>query len=368
MRPLLLAAGLAALLLAACGADVPEPERGAQNADRARAAHTFDVETLADGFVRPTWAGAVPGDARALWLVEQTGRVLRLDRRGRRTVADVGDRIAVGAEQGLLGLAFHPGFARNRRYFLNYTDERGDTRVVERRLGSDRERVLLRVEQPEENHNGGHLLFGTDGRLYTGMGDGGGAFDPRDAAQDPGSPLGKLLAADVDAPGTPEWEVVMVGLRNPWRFWFDVTLNEVWIGDVGQDAVEEVDRLQIELDEPPKNLGWPRFEGERELGERALAGGHLESPVVTYTHAAGGCSVTAGLIYRGTEIAALSGRYVFGDFCSGALWTVRPVPGGEVDDVRRERARVPQLTHIGTDSAGELLMTTADGRLVRAVP
>jgi glucose/arabinose dehydrogenase len=161
---------------------------------------------------------------------------------------------------------------------------------------------------------------------------------------------------------------VLIGLRNPWRFWFDVTLNEVWIGDVGQDHVEEIDRLQIELDEPPKNLGWPRYEGEVELGDRDISGGHLEAPVITYTHEAGHCSVTGGLIYRGTRIAAMRGRYVFGDFCSGAMWSVRPSPGGAVEDLRREKASVPQLTHIGTDSRGELVMTTGDGKVVRAIP
>ena len=130
--------------------------------------------------------------------------------------------------------------------------------------------MLLALDQPEENHNGGQLAFGPDGRLYLGLGDGGGAFDPRGNAQRPERLLGKLVSADVDAPGRPRWRVELTGLRNPWRFSFDAGLNEVWIGDVGQDQVEEVNRVALEPDEPPKNLGWPVYEGTRRLKGKRL--------------------------------------------------------------------------------------------------
>jgi glucose/arabinose dehydrogenase len=367
MRLILLAAVVAALGVAAvavgalrdplAGIDHPAPatERGR--------AHGFDVERVATGFNRPTWVGVAPGDPRALWVLEQPGRVVRLHRGRRTTVVQVD--VTVGAEQGLLGLAFHPDFATNRRLFLNWTDEHGDTRVAEFRDGRQ-VRELLHVAQPEPNHNGGHLAFGPDGRLYVGMGDGGGAFDPDRRAQDPSAKLGKLLSTDVD--GDAAWRVELIGLRNPWRFAFDPALGEVWIGDVGQDDVEEIDRVLLEPDEPPKNLGWSAFEGTERMGEGddSLTDGELVWPVAQYTHD-DGCSVTGGYVYQGTKLPRLAGRYLYGDFCSGVLWSLKGAPEGRAADVRRERAAVPQLTHIGPDSEGEPLFASASGSIYRGV-
>jgi glucose/arabinose dehydrogenase len=230
--------------------------------------------------------------------------------------------------------------------------------------GTDAQR---HVRQPEENHNGGSLVFAPDGRLLVGMGDGGGAFDARNRAQDPGTRLGKVLAADVDRPGPPRWETLLYGLRNPWRMWVDPALNELWLGDVGQDQVEEIDRVLYEPDEPPKNLGWPAFEGERRLRGRRLQGaGQLVAPVASYSHKLG-CSVTGGLIYRGRAIPALAERYVYGDFCTGNLWSLRPLPALKVGDLRREVARAPMLTHLGADADDELVMATGAGEILRAV-
>jgi glucose/arabinose dehydrogenase len=335
-----------------------------------RAQH-FDVRRVVTGLNRPTWVGHAPGDEGALWVLEQPGRVLRIQGGERRVLLDLSGEIRTGAEQGLLGIAFHPDFASDRRLYLHWSDRAGDTRVAELRVRRDGtivdrpRRELLHVDQPEENHNGGHLAFGPDGRLYLGLGDGGGAFDPRRTAQDPEQRLGKLLATPVDGP--PQWKAVLTGLRNPWRFHFDVGMNEVWIGDVGQDEVEEVDRVPLELDEPPKNLGWSAFEGTRRMEGRELEpGGDIVWPVAVYDHDAG-CSITGGPIYGGTELAPLSRRYVYGDFCSGAIWTLRPAAAGEVEDVRREKAIVPQLTHIGVDDRGELVFASAGGALYRAV-
>ena len=251
---------------------------------------------------------------------------------------------------GLLGIAFHPDFATNRLLYLHWSDRAGDTRVAEHRARADRRtiapqpvRELLHVRQPEENHNGGQLAFGPDGRLYLGLGDGGGAFDLRRTAQDPRSLLGKLLAVDVDR-GEPRWEVVLTGVRNPWRFSFDNALGEVWVADVGQDDMEEVNRVLPEPDEPPKNLGWSVFEGTRRLkGHRREGPGELVFPAATYTHA-DGCSVTGGVVYVGAALPRLSRRYVYGDFCSGMLWSLRAAPGKGATDVRREAARIPQLS------------------------
>jgi glucose/arabinose dehydrogenase len=366
-------AGLAAASLAV-GACAGQPSPPKPPIAPAGTPHAFDLQRVADGLVRPTWVQAAPGDREGLWVLEQAGRVLRLEDGRRTTVLDLGGEVKVGAEQGLLGAAFHPDFARNHRLFLHYSDPRGDTRVIEVRVSAGgraalaRRRVLLAVRQPEENHNGGALAFGPDGKLYLGLGDGGGAFDPGENAQDLRSKLGKLLVADVDGSGRPRWEVALYGLRNPWRFWLDSALNEVWIGDVGQDESEEVHRVALEPDEPPKNLGWPAFEGLTPHRDRRLAGrGQLQRPVVAYPRAEG-CSIIGGLIYRGRALPQLRGRYVYGDFCSGSLWSLYPTPEGRARDIRRERATLPLLTHIGVDAEGELVLTSASGEVSRAVP
>lgn len=335
-------------------------------------AQSFDVRQIAAGLNRPTYVGVAPGDRQALWVLEQPGRVVRLRGPRRTTMLDITAQVTTGSEQGLLGIAFHPDFASNRRLYLHWSDERGDTRVAEfrsrgGRLDPEPTRELLHIEQPEENHNGGQIAFGPDGRLYLGLGDGGGAFDPDQRAQDLDDRLGKLLSAHVDAP-RPDWRVVLTGLRNPWRFSFDLALGEVWIGDVGQDEIEEVNRVLLEPDEPPKNLGWSAFEGDRETdGDHRLdRTGELIWPVAAYTHD-DGCSVIGGFVYRGTKLRRLQGRYLYGDFCSGALWSLKGTPEGRATDVRRERATVPQLTHIGQDAAGEPLLASAGGAVYRAV-
>jgi glucose/arabinose dehydrogenase len=343
--------------LAAIDPTPPATERGR--------AHGFDVERVVSGLNRPTWVGVAPGDPEALWVLEQPGRVVRLRGGRRATVLDLEAQVTTGAEQGLLGIAFHPDFATNRRLYLNWSDENGDTRVAEFRDGRQ-VRELLFVEQPEPNHNGGHLAFGPDGRLYVGMGDGGGAFDPERRAQSTRDRLGKLLSTSVD--GEPRWRVELIGLRNPWRFAFDTALGEVWIGDVGQDQIEEIDRVLLEPDEPPKNLGWSAFEGTERVseGDDALTDGELVWPAAQYTHA-DGCSVTGGYVYQGTRLERLRGRYLYGDFCSGVLWSLKGAPKGRATDVRRERAAVPQLTHIGPDADGEPLFASAAGAIYRAV-
>ena len=379
-RPFLVIAAAAAALLvlsvvswrALAGGDELDGLKRPRPAQESGRAHHFDVERIASGLNRPTWVGAAPGDDGALWVLEQPGRVVRIEGGRRRTLLDLSGQVLTGAEQGLLGIAFHPDFMTNRRLYLHWSDRKGDTRVAEFRARRDGAidptplRRLLFVDQPEENHNGGQLAFGPDGRLYLGLGDGGGAFDPERTAQDPSSLLGKLIATRVDG-GRPDWQVVLSGLRNPWRFWFDPALGEVWIGDVGQDEVEEVDRVPLESDEPPKNLGWSAFEGTKRIARHALdRDGVVVWPVASYSHD-DGCSITGGPIYGGARLPALARRYLYGDFCSGVLWSLRPLPDRAVDDVRRERAVVPQLTHIGLDDRDELVFASAAGAIYRAV-
>jgi glucose/arabinose dehydrogenase len=340
-----------------------EPPAPAQAAGTGQA---FDVERIADGFNRPTWVGAAPGDARALWVLEQPGRLIRLHGGRREVKLDLTREVLLGAEQGLLGIAFHPDFATTGRLFVHWSDRRGDTRVAEFAAGA-KVRELLFVDQPEENHNGGQLAFGPDGRLYLGLGDGGGAFDPDARAQDPRDKLGKLLSVDVDAP-EPDWRVDLTGLRNPWRFSFDPALGEIWIGDVGQDELEEVNRVLLEPDEPPKNLGWDAFEGDRRTDDDFALDttGELVWPAVTYGRDAG-CSVIGGYVYHGVTLGGLANRYLYGDFCTGTLWSLKAAPGGGATDVRRERAQVPQLTHVGPDADGEPVFATGNGAIYRAV-
>jgi glucose/arabinose dehydrogenase len=362
-------AGVAAVVAFLAASALREGDRStAGSAVRAAPAGPV-ARTVASGFDRPTFAGAAPGDPSGLWVAEQPGRLLRVEHGRRRVALDLRRSVRLGPERGLLGMAFSPGFAIDRRLFVHYSDRRGDTRVAEYRLGAAHEgaprrlRTLLAVRQPFENHNGGALAFGPDGRLYLGLGDGGGVNDPGDRAQDPRSPLGKLLAADVAAAGRPRWRVVALGLRNPWRLWFDQALGHVWIGDVGQDAREEIDRLRVHRG-APANLGWPVLEGTvRHRGRRLDRATRLVAPVASYTHA-DGCSVTGGLIYRGA-VRSLDGRYVYGDFCSGRIWSLGLGPGAAVGRPRLEPFHVPQLTHIGLDAAGALVLATAAGRIVR---
>lgn len=357
------------MVLTGCARGAP-----AQSIGTSAGAGTFQVEPIVSGLDRPTYVGAAPGDPEALWVLEQSGRVLRLVGEERSVVLDLSEAVRTGAEQGLLGIAFHPRFATNRRLFLHWSDLNGDTRVAEFRGEDDGRSVepepvreLLVVDQPEDNHNGGQLAFGPDGRLYLGLGDGGGAFDPQRRAQDLSSPLGKLVALDVDAPEV-GWDVVLSGLRNPWRFSFDPALAELWVADVGQDEVEEVNRVRFEPDAVPKNLGWSAYEGNRRLaGPEPKGGGELVFPVVTYPHDAGACSVIGGFIYGGARFPHLVRRYLYGDFCSGALWTLAPTPDGGVASVRQEDATVPQLTHIGQDAQGEIVLSSASGVIYRAV-
>ncbi|MGH9157120.1 MAG: PQQ-dependent sugar dehydrogenase [Acidimicrobiales bacterium] len=364
-----LAAG--GLALVDCG---PRAPAGLDQPFVARPSHHFDLERVAGGLNRPTYVGAAPGDPDGLWVLEQPGRVLRVVGGQPAVALDISDSVRSGVETGLLGIAFHPRFAINRRLFLHWSDTGGDTAVAEfvaapdgRTIGPDPVRRLLSVDQPEENHNGGQLAFGPDGRLYLGLGDGGGAFDPLQAAQDPDQQLGKILATGVDQ-GPPRWESVVIGVRNPWRFSFDFALGDLWVADVGQDRVEEVNRVRLEPDQPPKNLGWSAYEGRNRIEDHRLnRRGALVHPVATYAHDQG-CSIIGGSVYGGARLTGMVRRYVFGDFCAGTLWSLAGTPGGGATDVQEEMAKVPQLTHIGTDADGELVFASGAGSIFRAVP
>jgi len=333
-----------------------------------------------------------PGQPGRLFVVQQSGRI-RILQNGKllgRPFLDVSSLVTAGGEQGLLGLAFHPGYARNGRFYVNYTDRSGDTRVVEYRRASatradpSSARVLLGVDQPFSNHNGGMLAFGPDRMLYVGLGDGGSGDDPQGNGQDTGSLLGKLLRIDVDrrtggrqygipagnpfAGGGGRPEVYAYGLRNPWRFSFDRARGDLWIGDVGQNAIEEIDYRPRDAG-AGANFGWRAFEGRSTNigGTGALEGGSPHTPPVAQYGHSQGCSVTGGYVYRGTRVPGLRGRYVYADFCSGNVWSMRagPKPGG----VRRETGlgvRLSNVTSFGESLNGDLYVL-AGGSLYRFV-
>ena len=324
----------------------------------------------AGGFDRPVELVFGP---RHAWLAEQGGRLWRLghDGTGRVLVLDLSDRVSRGLEQGLLGIALHPRFAANGRLFLYYTDREGAVVLAEARVRDGRVsgplRPWLRLPQPAANHNGGRILFGPDGRLWLGPGDGGGAGDPWGNAQDPRSLLGKLLRLDVDRPGAHP-EIWALGLRNPWRFAFDRATGDLWIADVGQDRREEVN-LAPAGSPRGLNYGWNLKEGSLCFADPGCMGRHdLVDPVFEYGHGEG-CSVTGGTVYRGRAIPALRGVYVFSDWCTGPLWGLRREPDG------RWR-RITLIARTGThpaafaeDRAGELyLLDHRGGRVLRMVP
>ena len=375
MRAALLALVLA-FTLSACGEDGDPPapdtrttpqqpqQQRTVDASEAPRGDFFTLEEVADGFDSPLGLVAQP-DNGELWVLEQGGRVVNLTRE--HTLIDLTDRVRSGGEQGLLGLAFHPDFGENGRLFVHYTNTDGDTRVDEYEapdgaVDPSSRRELLAVDQPFPNHNGGELSFGPDGLLYLGLGDGGGAFDEQDNAQDLDSRLGKLLRLDVDSGGA-DWEIAAYGLRNPWRFSWDRETDVLWIADVGQDEIEEIDAI-AELPGTPPNFGWPAFEGTNDVDEREPEGpGRLIAPVAEYDHDEG-CSIAGGYVYRGSAVPDLRGRYVYGDLCSGTVWTLR-AGRDSASDPREEEETVDQLASFGTDLDGELYAVALDGRVFR---
>jgi glucose/arabinose dehydrogenase len=350
--------GLLTAILAACSGCGPASS-SAQPALR--------LEQVAS-LTAPLHVAAPRSETNRIYVVEQDGRIRVVQNRRARTFLDIRSRVLSGGERGLLSVAFHPRYRQNRRFYVNYTDVNGHTRVVEYRSNGTRAlagtaRQLLFVRQPYPNHNGGQLAFGPDGYLYVGMGDGGSGGDPENRAQNLNERLGKLLRLNVNRRGA-RWEIVGYGLRNPWRFSFDRANGDLYIGDVGQNAWEEIDytpRRSAGLE----NYGWDIYEG-RAVYERKNPNpaGRLVGPVHVYANGGGECSVTGGFVYRGRAVPSLRGRYIFGDFCSGRIWTLR-IAGGEATGVRQERIRVSNLSSFGEDARGELFATSLSGAVYR---
>lgn len=330
-----------------------------------------------------------------------SGRLYVVEKRGVIKLA-TGDRVATtpfldiqslirssGSEQGLLGLAFHPRYAQNGLFYVDYTDTNGNTVVARYTARATRDsaapesaQVLLRIAQPAANHNGGHLAFGPDGYLYIGTGDGGGAGDQFRNAQNTQVLLGKMLRLDVDRPagnmpygipadnpyasgaGGNRPEIWAYGLRNPWRYTFDRGTGDLYIADVGQNVYEEIN-VQPAGSVGGQNYGWPRMEAAHCFPEttRCDTAG-LTLSVAEYSHS-DGCSVTGGYVYRGQAHPQLTGAYIFGDYCSGRIWTLYRPAGGQW--VKTQAIQSPvQISSFGEDEAGELYVTgLSDGRVYR---
>lgn len=345
------------------------------------------TQVIADNLDLPLFAVAPAGDPR-LFVVEQSGRI-RIVADGNVLEApflDLSNTVSAGGEQGLLGLAFHPDYAENGRFFINYTDDAGDTQIVAYTVSSDPNvadpgsaQTLLSVGQPYSNHNGGWLGFGPDGYLYIGMGDGGSRGDPEDRAQNPDELLGKILRVDVNGATTyaipPENpfangggapEIFALGARNPWRISFDG--NDIYIADVGQNAWEEIN--VITTADAGANLGWNIVEGPECYGADTCDQSGFVAPVHAYSHAeTGGCSVTGGYVYRGAAIPEIVGQYFFADFCNSMVQSFAYADGaaGEVTDWTAQLGQLGAITSFGQDSAGELYITTTEGGLYRLV-
>jgi glucose/arabinose dehydrogenase len=303
-------------------------------------------------------------------VVEQTGLIVVLDRGTvrREPFLDIRSDVRSGGEQGLLSMAFAPDYATSRRFYVDYTDRNGDTRVMEYRSDGTRAipssaRQLLFVKQPYANHNGGQVEIGPDGKLWVGMGDGGSGGDPENRAQNPSSQLGKLLKIDRTSGRV---TMAALGLRNPWRFTFDRATHDLWIGDVGQNEWEEIDFLPRRLVGRTMNFGWRVWEGRSRFtpNQTPRGIGTLRFPIAVYKHIGGNCSVTGGYVYRGRAVPAARGRYFYGDYCSGTVWSLRQRNGKAVS-LRREPFKVAGLSSFGQDANEELYLVSLDGSIYR---
>jgi len=324
---------------------------------------------------QPVAMAARAGDG-GLYIAEKTGAVRAIVNGSLRgsPVLDLRGQVSGGNEQGLLGIAFS---LDGSRLYVNYTDLSGDTRVVEYRMegrtadpGTRRE--LLSIDQPYANHNGGMLAFGPDGFLYISTGDGGSGGDAQGNAQSLDTLLGKILRIDPDGDpytvsgsnpfvgGSGRDEIWAYGLRNPWRFSFDRETGDMWIGDVGQGAWEEID-VQPAASEGGENYGWDRLEGRHGF-EGSPPDGHV-LPVHEYRRDDGNCAVTGGYVYRGEAMPGLRGWYLFGDYCRGEVLAFHR----QRDTIRRLEVRVDALTSFGEDASGELYVLSQQGPIARIV-
>jgi glucose/arabinose dehydrogenase len=338
------------------------------------------IPLVTQGLDQPVFVTHAGKHHQRLFVAEQAGRI-RIVEGGQllpTPFLDITDRVNFGGERGLLGLAFHPEFSSNGRFFLNYSRAiDGATVISEFRRSKTRgqaeteETIILVIPQPFGNHNGGMIAFGPDGLLYIGTGDGGAGGDPGNRGQNQTALLGKILRIDIDhtTPYTipkdnpflktqQAQEIYAIGFRNPWRFSFDKTTGELWAADVGQNRWEEIDRV-----EKGKNYGWRIMEGTHCFKPSSGCGQNgLTLPIAEYAHHSGRCSITGGYVYRGSHIPDIQGTYLFGDYCSGE---VMGVVQGKVTVLLSTSMHISSF---GEDAAGELYVVDHGGGIYRIAP
>ncbi len=330
---------------------------------------SFTPRAVAGGLSEPVFVGAPRSEKQRLYVLEQAGRIVVIDRGRLRDAPflDIRPLVQAGGEQGLLGLAFDPQYAKNRRFYVQYTDRSGGTRLAEYRSNGMRAipgtaRVLFASADPYPNHNGGMLAFAPNGRLFFTMGDGGAGGDPENRSQNPRSLFGKLLSINVATKGL---KIEAFGLRNAWRFSFDRANGDLYIGDVGQNAIEEISYTPA-ASSRLENYGWDVYEGRSTFEDKPLGPGKLVQPIAQYAQDGEHCSVTGGYVYRGSR-AALRGRYIYGDYCSGFVWSLKVVRG-TATGLRREPFKVDRVSSFGEDAAGELYAVSHGGTIYRLTP
>ena len=373
---------LASLLIAVGCSDVSGPREPVD----------AGLDPVVTGLSSPVFLTAPPGDLERLFVVERPGRIriVRNDALVTTPYLDISGSIAAGGERGLLGLAFHPDYALNGWFFVNFTDSGGDTQIVRYTVSGNADiadptsaETILSVNQPFSNHNGGMIAFGPDGMLYIGMGDGGDGGDPQGHGQNPATLLGSMLRLDVGGalpyvvpPDNPflahaiaRRETWAFGLRNPWRFSFDRQTGDLYIGDVGQGEWEEIS-FQARSSSGGENYGWNVVEGSdcySPASGCSMAG--LTLPVLEYSHS-DGCSITGGYVYRGSAVPGWEGRYFYADFCSTWIRSFVMV-GGAAQDPRDHSADfgpVESISSFGEGGDGELYVVSLRGDIYRFVP
>lgn len=336
----------------------------------------------------PVNLSSSPDETGRLFVLEKVGRirVVQQDALQPEPYLDLSDRVGSSAsEQGLLGLAFAPDFAQSGLFYVNYTNKAGQTVIAQfaaqpaasAQADPASEKILLTIDQPAGNHNGGHIEFGPDGYLYVGMGDGGGAGDPNNNAQNPQSLLGKLLRLEVKGDGSyqspadnpyPQAEVpaeiAAMGLRNPWKFTFDTQTNALIIADVGQQKWEEINIVQLPIPAVGYNFGWRLYEGNHpyQSGSQPM-GSEFVAPVYEYDHGKG-CSITGGSITWNAKQAAFNGVYLFGDFCSGIIWGLVQGADGAVE-VKEIFESGNRIAAFHADQQGEIYLVDISSGLYR---
>jgi glucose/arabinose dehydrogenase len=373
---------LTAVLAAACASDSTDPDPIPVPQD-----FVLKLQEVASGLNNPVYLTSPPGDSR-LFVVEQPGRI-RIIENGQLLASqflDISSRVGTGGERGMLSVAFHPQYSTNGFFYVYFTATNGDIRVERFTVSTNANqanaasaKLILTVGHARTNHNGGLAMFGPDGMLYLGLGDGGGAGDPDLNGQNQKTLLGKLLRIDVNSgdpyaipSGNPFAgrsdalpEIWAMGLRNPWRYAFDRSSGRLYVADVGQAAIEEVN--VVTATRAGVNYGWNVLEGSSCYNAGSCNKSGLEIPALEYNHANNQCSITGGFVYRGNALPELAGVYFYADYCAGWVKSFTYTNGAATDLRDWNLGSVGSITSFGEDAAGELYLTSSNGRVYKFV-